>query len=131
MEQETVDLLKFGAFMTVLAVLLVYVIQSVLLGKQVNSQAVTKLTEIHVDTEDGRLKDLKDEEIRLPSATVLALLEYNYKVIDSVTCYVCNIAGSAMSESESFCLKNHLKGNVSLFVRYDSGMGLYNIIIKE
>lgn len=131
MKQESMDLLKFGAFMTVLAVLLVYVIQSVLLGKEVNSQAISALSKIHVDTESGRLRDLKEEEILLPTATVLALLEYNYKVIHTITCYVCNLDGSVTTANESFCVKHHLKGSVIVNVTYDSGVGLYNISIKE
>ena len=131
MKQETTDLLKFGAFMTVLAVLLVYVIQSVLLGKQLNSQAITNLAQIHVDSENGSLKDIKEEDIILPAATVLALLEYNYKVIDTVTCYVCDNNGVVTSVGEPLCVTSHLKGNVRIYVTYDAGKGLYNVTIKN
>lgn len=131
MKQETIELLRFGAFMTVLAVLLVYVIQSVLLGKQLNNKAITNLAQIHVDSEYGSLKDIKDEEIILPAATVLALLEYNYKVIDTVTCYVCDNNGALTSSSELLCVASHLKGNVRTYITYDSDNGLYNVTIKK
>lgn len=131
MKQETIDLLKFGAFMTMLAVLLVYVIQSVLLGKQLNSQAISNLAQIHVDSENGSLKDLKEENIILPTATVLALMEYNYKVIDTVTCYVCDNNGLVTPANDPLCVTSHLAGNVRILVTYDAGNGLYNVTINN
>lgn len=131
MKQETIDLLKFGAFMTMLAVLLVYVSQSVLLGKQLNSQAISNLAQIHVDSENGSLKDIKEKDIILPAATVLALLEYNYKVIDTVICYVCDNNGVVTSANESLCVTSHLKGYVRIYVTYDPGNGLYNVKINK
>ena len=58
MKEETIDILKFGAFMAVLSVLIVYVVQSVLLGKQIQSKAIDNLNEIQINTERGSLKEL-------------------------------------------------------------------------
>ncbi|WP_066714740.1 hypothetical protein [Clostridium sp. Marseille-P299] len=131
MKEETIDILKFGAFMAVLSVLIVYVVQSVLLGKQIQSKAIDNLNEIQINTERGSLKELNDQEIIVPAATVLALLEYNYKSIGSVLCFICDSDGEIKTVNESFCITRHLKGNVRIYVKYDTSNSLYDLTIRS
>lgn len=130
MKDESIDILKMGASMALLAVLIVYVVQSVILGKQIESKTVTELNSIQIISESGGLKDLNDVETLMPAASVLALLEYNHRNIGTITCYICDQYGEERTMNESLCITTHLKGNVRVYVKYDSGMGLFNITIR-
>lgn len=130
MKEETIDILKFGASMAVLAVLIVYVVQSVLLGKQISNKAINNLNAIQIGSERGSLKELNDQEIIIPAATVLALLEYNYDSIGSVTCFICDSNGAVQTVNESFCITKHLKGNVRIYIKYDASNSIYNITVN-
>lgn len=130
MKDETIDILKMGASMAMLAVLIVYVVQSVILGKQIQSKTSAELNSAQIISESGGLKDLNDVETIIPAASLLALLQYNHRNIGTVTCYICDQYGEERTMNESLCITTHLKGNVRVYIKYDSGMGLFNITIK-
>lgn len=131
MKDESIDVLKFGGSMAILAVLIVYVVQSVILGKQIQSKTSDELNSIQIISESGGLKELNDVENIMPAASLLALLQYNHRNIGTVTCYICNQYGEVRTMDESLCVITHLKGDVRVYVKYDSGMGLFNITIKS
>lgn len=130
MKDESIDVLKIGASMAMLAVLIVYVVQSVILGKQIQNKTSNELNTIQIISESGGLKELNDVENIMPAASLLALLQYNHRNIGTVTCFICNQNGEVRTMDETLCVTTHLKGNVRVLVKYDSGMGLFNITIK-
>ena len=130
MKEEAIDMLKLGASMALLAVLIVYVVQSVLLGKHIQGSAIDKLNTVQVSSESGVLKDLNNCETVMTAPTLLALIQYNQNYIGSVTCYICDASGEERTMDEDVCVISHLRGNVRVYVEYNSGYGLYNLTVR-
>ena len=131
MKTESVDLMKLGATMTFLAILLTYVLYSVLLGKSIGNESLSKIDKIQLSSQASTLSELNHVETRMPAATAFSFIEYNYKDIREITCYICDEKNGLVSTmDQNLCITSHLKGNVKVLVEYNDAFGLYDIIIK-
>lgn len=130
MKNESIDLLKLGVSMGFLAILLTYVLFTVVLGKNIGNVFLSKTDEIQVATEVGALKELSNLETIMPAATAFSLLEYQKRNIRQITCYVCEpVNGEVRTIYETLCIASHLKGSVKLYIEYNNTYGLYDISI--
>jgi hypothetical protein len=131
MKTESVDLMKLGATMTFLSILLTYVVYSVLLGKSIGNESLSKIDKIQLSSQVSTLSELNHVETRMPAATAFSFIEYNYKDIHEITCFICDDKkGLVSTMDQNLCITSHLKGYVTVLVEYNDAFGLYDITIR-
>lgn len=130
LQRESIDLMKLGASMVFLSVLITYVIFSFLLGKDIGNESLNKIDNIQISSQTGALDELNNMETVMSSATAFSLFEYYHEDIRQITCYVCDTNGEIRTIDKDLCIHSHLKGYVKVSVEYNNSYGLYDIVIR-
>ena len=132
MNNDAIDLAKFGMGLVFFAFVLYYTIDSVNIGNTIGDSTLSAMEQVQIAVEKSMMDELNNMDTVMSSATAYSLLEYNRKNIRQVTCKVCDpTAGKVYTMDESLCIVTHLKGNVIVSVQYNASFGLYDITFRE
>lgn len=109
--------LEIGVTLAVLSVLITIVFLTVNIGHGVRADSYEEAVRISSDLEDGNLFSLIGKENNMPTAAAYSLLRANGRLIPE---FVCNITDKCKDSKDltqdSICLRNHMRGRVSLEV---------------
>ena len=128
---EGIDVVKIGAMMAFVSILLVYAIYGIHIGKDVGNEVYETMSEAERTTDNANLQSLAYEDhVILPAAAVYSLTQYNASEIYDLTCFICaNEHGETQKINDTPCLLEHLQGKVKLVTEYDEMLGQYHLKI--
>lgn len=131
MNNDAIDLAKFGMGLVFFAFVLYYTIDSVNLGNTIGDNTFNAMEQVHIEVEKSTMDELNNLDTVMSAATAYSLLEYNRRNIRQVTCYVCDpVDGEVKAMDESLCIVAHLKGNVIVSVLFNDSYGLYDVTFR-
>lgn len=84
MDREISDVIHITLAMVTMSVIIALVFSAVITGKKLGYDYLNVVEEINVDLQTGDLEHLKENEVEVPSATVLALFKTNGDSINRV-----------------------------------------------
>lgn len=132
MNNDAIEMAKFGMGLIFFAFVLYYTINSVNIGKNAGDNTLQGLEQVQIEVERSTMNELNNMDTVMSAATAFSVLEYNMKSIRQVTCYACDsVNGEVRTMDESLCIVAHLKGDIIVSVRYNNSFGLYDVVFHE
>lgn len=96
MENETSSMIRLAVALITMSALLSLIIVMAFTGRKVAYNYLDTAGQIQLDLEEGELNYLKENEIEMPSASVLALVKQNDDLINEVYLNYNNLYGTAI-----------------------------------
>ena len=96
MENETSSMIRLAVALITMSALLSLIIVMAFTGRKVAYNYLDTAGQIQLDLEEGELNYLRENEIEMPSASVLALVKQNDDLINEVYLNYNNLYGTAI-----------------------------------
>lgn len=141
MDREIGDILDVAISMVTLAALTLMVMVMLFTGRQIAYNYLDSTTDIQVELQDGDLNYLKDNDVEMPAASVLALVKANDNYINELYLDYKNLYGQvnhgriydeAGKRTEIYSLfEQNVRSKVKLYITWNSSDSGYDFYIHD
>lgn len=141
MEREAGDITKLAVALVFMSALVALIIVMAFTGRKIAYNYIDQAGQIQVDLQNGEIDYIKENDIEVPAASVLALVKANDDMIDELYLDYKDLFGTAMhgrlydnagDRTEVYnTFENNIKSKVRLYVVWDSDTSGYDFYIHD
>lgn len=141
MEREVSDIVNLGVTLITLAVVLSFVLVTVITGKHMAYNYLDKASVIKEDMESGDLKYLQTNETEMPTASLLAIVSSNEDYINQLYLDYADLYGATYHDrlykdeggktNTYLVFSRNIKSKVKIYVEYNKDGNGYDIYVHD
>ena len=131
MGNEGVDASKVGVALILLSALMIFVLVNIHWGQTYSDKFEQTIDADNATTRPITFKNMTNGSyVQIPVAAAYAFLQYNYRDISGMTCYICSEEGTVSNDVMIPCLITHMEGECIMTAEYNMYTDDYYITIE-